>query len=245
MRTLSFINLKGGTGKTTLSTNTAIAFAQNGAKVLFIDNDKQGNTSAFFNANPDVGLDDLYLTNATAKDVIQKTVYPNLDIISGSMNLKAVEIKLLQKDNAISASILEDKLRPVFSKYDLCVIDNPPDVGVTVINALLFTTDVIVVTTPDEDSISGVDEIYTQLNSINAKGFNIKCVFNQYLATDLSWDYKEYLKKKYSVFETTIRFNRKFLQIAKKEKKPVFEISARCGFSQDFFKFMSELTKQA
>jgi len=243
MRTLSFINLKGGTGKSTLSRNTAIAFAQSGAKVLFIDNDKQGNTSEFFNANPDVGLDDLYLTNTPAKEVIQKTVYPNLDIISGSMNLKAVEIKLSQNDNSIPASILEEKLRPVFSQYDLCVIDNPPDVGITVINALLFTTDVIVVTTPDKDSISGVDEIYDQLNSISGKKFNIKCIFNQYLSTQLSWEYKEYLKKKYSVFDTTIRFNRKFLQIATEEKKPVFEISARCGFSQDFYRFIKELIK--
>ena len=53
MRTVSFINLKGGPGKTTLSTNTAVAFAQQGVKVLFIDNDKQGNASSFFHVNID------------------------------------------------------------------------------------------------------------------------------------------------------------------------------------------------
>mgnify|MGYP000926308968 CR=1 FL=1 len=49
MKTISFINLKGGVGKTTISTWLAYLLAESwDLRVLFIDNDKQGNTSKFF-----------------------------------------------------------------------------------------------------------------------------------------------------------------------------------------------------
>lgn len=51
MKTISFINLKGGVGKTTISTNFAYALAEScGLRILFIDNDKQGNATAFLAA---------------------------------------------------------------------------------------------------------------------------------------------------------------------------------------------------
>jgi len=246
MRTVSFINLKGGPGKTTLSTNTAVAFARQGVRVLFIDNDKQGNASSFFHVNIDEmegTLAALYLSDAKADDVIQKTNYENVDLIPGNMYLKLVEITLMQENNTIPRTILIEKLASIFDQYDLCIMDNPPDVGVTVINSLLFTDDVIIITTPHKYSMDGIDEIYRQLKSIDGKEFNIKCLFNQYISSDLSFNYKKILKEKYPVFESCIRFNRKFLQIAEEAKKPVFEVSPHCGFSQDLFRFLRELTK--
>jgi chromosome partitioning protein len=247
MRTLSFINLKGGPGKTTLATNTAAAFARQGAKVLVIDNDKQGNASAFFGVkieDLEGTLAALYLSDAKVEDAIHKTNFMNVDLIPGNMYLKLVEITLMQKNNTIPQTILIEKLKSIFDQYDLCIIDNPPDVGVTVINSLLFTDDVIIMTTPHIYSINGVDEIYQQLGSIRGKKLNVKCLFNQYIASDLSLEYKNKLNEKYPVFESSIRFNRKFLQIAEKEKKPIFEVSPRCGFSQDLFHFLRELTKE-
>lgn len=46
---ISFINQKGGTGKTTLSLNISAILADKGYKVLLIDTDTQGNlTNTFF-----------------------------------------------------------------------------------------------------------------------------------------------------------------------------------------------------
>ena len=46
MKTISLINLKGGVGKTTIATNLAYLLAESWElRVLFIDNDKQGNAS--------------------------------------------------------------------------------------------------------------------------------------------------------------------------------------------------------
>ena len=52
MKTISFINLKGGVGKTTISTWLAYLLAESwDLRVLFIDNDKQGNASRWLGAD--------------------------------------------------------------------------------------------------------------------------------------------------------------------------------------------------
>lgn len=51
MKAISIINLKGGVAKTISSINIACILASKGNNVLLIDNDKQGNTSKFFNVH--------------------------------------------------------------------------------------------------------------------------------------------------------------------------------------------------
>ena len=79
MKTFSFINKKGGVGKTTITVNMAYAIAEScDLRVLVIDNDDQGNDSQFFDAEPEKSLADILLGKANIQDVIQSTRYSNI-----------------------------------------------------------------------------------------------------------------------------------------------------------------------
>lgn len=47
MKTIAFVNSKGGVGKTTLATNIAVMFAKSKKKILLIDADQQGSSVDF------------------------------------------------------------------------------------------------------------------------------------------------------------------------------------------------------
>ena len=69
MKTISCINLKGGVGKTTIVTNAAFALANFwGARILVIDNDKQGNASLFLGGHAKATLTDLLLEGVDVND---------------------------------------------------------------------------------------------------------------------------------------------------------------------------------
>ena len=89
MKTLSFINLKGGVGKTTIATNLSYLVAESwGLRVLFIDNDKQGNASRWFGADEEKGtLTNILMDGAKASEVIQHSRYEGIDFIAADMGL--------------------------------------------------------------------------------------------------------------------------------------------------------------
>lgn len=186
MFTLNFINLKGGVGKTTVSNHIAYLLAcEQNLKVLFIDADKQGNSSRFFNAaEAENSLSDLLMGEKPAKEVIHKTQYANIDIIPSDMSLAAANMLLIQnkctRSDILKTALEKDGIDKV---YDFCVIDNPPDISIPVINCLMVTDQVIIVTTQDAHSFDGVEKMLEQINFIKRNNPKIKlrgCLLNKY-----------------------------------------------------------------
>ena len=159
-----------------------------GYKVLLLDNDKQGNLSKAYgrydaeNVAPITKL----LSGEWEKpeQLINHTAYEGMDIITANMSLFGATWNLTKEENENQterykqlkgAAVLGygwavvDYLS-IDRAYDYCIIDNPPDIGLNVINALAITDEVIVPVKVDEDALEGLDIVADQIE--DAKSFN-------------------------------------------------------------------------
>lgn len=250
MKTISFINLKGGVGKTTISTNFAYALAEScDLRVLFIDNDKQGNATNWLGGAEDAGsITNLMMGDATVDEVIQHSRYENIDFIGADMGLIDANAYLIKNEEIDQANILKKALQPIVDKYDICVIDNPPDINMSVFNSLNISDDVVIVTSTDYDSQMGVYAMVQQLelarnfnSNLNLKGVLI----NNYLPDKLTTQLIEELKEKgLPIFQTKIHYAtrnaRKHMALARHDKQSLFEVYPKCLVARDMWKFMKE-----
>ena len=56
----------------------------------------------------------------------------------------------------------------ICERYDYCIIDNPPDIGINVVNALGVTDEVIVPVKIDENALEGLDIVAGQIEDAKA-----------------------------------------------------------------------------
>jgi len=146
MRIIAIGNQKGGCGKTTTSVNLAAAFAEKGSRVLVVDLDPQGHATLGFGRDPEKFDKTIYhaMTNrqVSVSKIIVPTEIERLDLAPSNILLSGAEIELaglLGRE-----LVLGEQLRSVEDKYDICVIDCPPSLGLLTLNALVASTDVIV-----------------------------------------------------------------------------------------------------
>lgn len=165
--TLSLLNLKGGVGKSISAINMAhILAAQHNKRVLLIDNDKQGNTSKFFGLHsyeaPSIA-EALTQRGFDIRDAIAHTAYEGLDVLPGNMNLLRANKEILLDVSRPQQTRLRTALESVAAQYDYIVIDNAPDLNMSVINALVASDDVLIPIKMDNFALDGVREVRDQV----------------------------------------------------------------------------------
>ncbi|MBC1484521.1 ParA family protein [Listeria sp. FSL L7-1509] len=114
---ISFTNYKGGTTKTTSSTNLAGGLAKKypNAKILLVEADGQGNTSSTFNVDSSTienTMYDVFLKDTKPEDIITK-VYEghdsaDIDILPANSDMDFVDFDfMIQNNKNRSASVFE------------------------------------------------------------------------------------------------------------------------------------------
>ncbi len=261
MKTISILNLKGGVGKTFTAASMAYELCRRGCKVLLLDNDKQGNLSRAYGRYDAESVAPMtkLLSGEWARpdEIIQHTDYEGIDIATANMSLFGAAWNLAREESENQllryAQLGKSKIEhhgdcTVWAKYDYCIIDNPPDIGLNVINALAVTDEVIVPVKLDNYALEGLDIVAGQIK--DARRFNpgIKLagvLVTSYQNTDGESAALEWLQGqgKYKILGV-IKYSKKvaensFLQ------KPIYEYSPCCGAAQGYKKFVTEYTGEA
>lgn len=258
MKTISILNLKGGVAKTFTAANMAYELYRRGYKVLLIDNDKQGNLSKAYsrydaeNVAPVTRL--LAGDWENADELIQHTEYEGIDIVTANMSLFGATWNLTKEDseNQIERykALVYAKMQyygdcTIYGKYDYCIIDNPPDIGLNVVNALAITDEVIVPVKVDEDALEGLDIVTEQIE--DAKAFNpalklAGVLITSYQNTDGEAAGVEWLEQKtdFNILGI-IRYSKKVAENTFM-RKSIYEYSPCCGAAQGYKKFVTAYT---
>lgn len=247
MRTINIINLKGGVGKSITSINMAYSFAAyRNKKVLLIDNDKQGNISKFMRRQDYAkkSLSDILSETANIHEVIRDTAYSGIDIIPANMTLLKANRDLMLETTKPQQTRISNALDAVTADYDYCIIDNAPDINISVINALVAGDDVIIPVTIDEFAFEGIAEIMEQIKDVR-KYYNPQlnfagCLITSYRNDDVVNDGIEALQLKYGkVFDTKIRWTAKVSE-STFARMPVKKYSPRCSAARAYIELVDE-----
>src|SRR5919199_3176088 len=161
---IAFANQKGGVAKTTTTLNLAVAFAEQGLKVLAVDLDPQGNLTMSQGLNPDTierSMFDVLVHRLPIQEVVH---HVEVDLAVSSIDLAGAELALSGMIGRERA--LEKALLPVKSEYDYILIDTPPSLGLLTINALVASNTVIVPVQCEYLSLRGLVQLQNTLQMI-------------------------------------------------------------------------------
>lgn len=160
-RTVAIAMQKGGVGKSTSTICLARAAHIAGHRVLVVDLDSQANTTSDLAAEP-VAPDAVTVADALVGDVeLGEVLVPSIwNRVTVAPAAATLSIALDQLASVVAREMrLRKALKPLIADYDLILIDCPPALGLSTVNALTAAEDVVLIAEPDAWSLDAVADI--------------------------------------------------------------------------------------
>ena len=253
---LSIINQKGGVGKTTTVINLAAGLSMKGKKILVIDLDPQGNATTGLGMSNTENTDrTIYsVLNGTKNifDVIHKTKFENLDLITSNVDLSGLEVETA--GDSRRAFILKEQITAYLNdsrgSYDYVLIDCPPSLSLLTIMALVASKSLIVPLQTEFFALEGLTQLMKTIerikNNLNPELIIKGILLTMYdkrnkLSSEVEKEAREYFKEK--VYQTVVPRNVR-LSEAPSHGMPVLFYDKSCPGSKSYFNFTNEFINQ-
>lgn len=245
MKVISFLNIKGGVGKTTSTVNIAAELGRLGYEVLIIDIDPQANaTNCIPHTVNDNQIDTYTLLNECNNYTGSTTTYKNISLVASNINLIKVESKL--DINNITENSLRKWVEEVpEGSYDFILIDCPPSLGMLTTNALVASHYVLVPIKIDNFALLGLDYLISSIEQVKQDFNQDLKLLGMFVTMDENTNINKEIKKDLAqafqnkFFKQTIRKN---VDVVKStfEMIPVSYFNIKSNAAKDY----KELTRE-
>ncbi|KKZ84338.1 plasmid partitioning protein RepA [Rhizobium phaseoli] len=201
LQVIAVVNFKGGSGKTTTAAHLAQHLALTGHRVLAVDLDPQASLSSLHGFQPEfdqaASLYEAIRYDSEKKklsSIIHKTNFPGLDIVPANLDLQEYEydtpLAMADKSNNDGKTFftrISRALAEVEDRYDVVVIDCPPQLGYLTLTALTAATSVLITIHPQMLDVMSMGQFLLMLGGIlkpiRAAGAEVNLSWYRYLIT--------------------------------------------------------------
>lgn len=249
---ISFVNFKGGVGKTTSCLSIAGELAERGFKTLVVDLDPQGNASSALGRKGETKEEDKTskLLLGDFEDVIVDTEIENLYIVPTCLFNLSRTMKLIDSDTIHRADIRLKKSLKQIEGFDFILIDCSPADNILNTNALVAGDYVLIPVKLDKYSLEGFDLLQEKIEVIQEESNEnlriLGIVATMYRSTTLYKSLLEVIKNSdlnEYMFRTYIRSNVK-LEESPFEDKPINLYDRKSNGAKDYKALTDEILER-
>ena len=249
MKTIAIANQKGGVGKTTTAINLGAGLALKGFRTLLIDLDMQANATVAFFAKDEIKttlFDVLVGREKTIPiaDAIYHTSMENFDLLPANISIGVLDKFAGFQEVYRLRNALFDLV-----DYDLVLLDCPPNLGTTLMQALLASQWIVIPIRADYFSMEGVVDLMETIKQARQANNDLQLLgavvteFDQ--RQNISGQAVQNVENMFGdkKFETVIRRNVR-LMTAPSVKKTIYQHDSSSYGSEDYLSLTEEVIER-